>query len=122
MYICVYVCACVYVCILKPELTSWSFSVHRLPSSEISVLYILASFSPVSTVTPSLEDNSGHNNFASFSLCFGLFQMLLDVISLLSTIKNLLPCGGLNMLEPSEVTLLGGVTLLEEMLHCRGGL
>ena len=31
-------------------------------------------------------------------------------------------CGGLNMLGPWEVTLLGDVALLEEVCHCVGGL
>jgi hypothetical protein len=30
-------------------------------------------------------------------------------------------CGGLNMLGPWEVALLGGVALLEEVLLCRLG-
>jgi hypothetical protein len=30
--------------------------------------------------------------------------------------------GGLNMLGPWEVALLGGVALLEEVCHCGGGL
>jgi hypothetical protein len=31
-------------------------------------------------------------------------------------------CGGLNVLAPWEVTLLGGVALLEEVCHYVGGL
>jgi len=34
----------------------------------------------------------------------------------------LMHCGGLNMLGPREVTLLGGVALLEKVCHCVGGL
>ena len=31
------------------------------------------------------------------------------------------PCGGLNMLGPWEVALLGGVALLKEVCHCGDG-
>jgi hypothetical protein len=31
-------------------------------------------------------------------------------------------CGGLNMLGPQGLVLLGGVALLEEVCHCGGGL
>jgi hypothetical protein len=36
--------------------------------------------------------------------------------------RYVMSCGGLNMLGPREMALLGGVALLEEVCRCVGGL